>query len=210
MAGTIANMYTGTSIALAAADTSSGVRRLAVVDAIGEDHDGAAQPGTIREPLRRLANRIVQRRGAERRNRLQLGLAAVSSRVNGVTSDSRVSKVKTAASSCCWSSQLSTWRAASRASSSRDSMLPLTSNSSATLICAGVGPEFGDLPGEPAVEHLEVAHRQVLDEPALLVADHRVHADELDARLERGNRLVLGSQKARRRSAASKLPSLRY
>ena len=65
-------MYTGTSIALAAADTCSGVRRLALSLPSVKTITARRSPATIREPLRRLADRVVQRRRAERRNRLEL------------------------------------------------------------------------------------------------------------------------------------------
>ena len=47
--------------------------------------------------------------------------------------------------------------------------------------------EIGDRSGNAAVEDFEVAHRQVLDEPAFLVADDGGDANEVDARLEGGD-----------------------
>ena len=68
------------------------------------------------------------------------------------------------------------------------SMLPLTSNSSATLTPAIVVPEIGDRPRLSVVEHLEVARRQVLHEAALAIADDGGDAHQVDADLERRDR----------------------
>ena len=59
---------------------------------------------------------------------------------------------------------------------------------------AHVLAELGNRSGNPAVEDFEIAHRQVLDEPAFLVADDGGDANELDARLEGGYRTFLGGR----------------
>ena len=64
-------------------------------------------------------------------------------------------------------------------------MLPLTSNSIATLTPARSRRKSVIGRVTPPSIDLEIARGQVLDEPALLVADHRGDPDEVDARLER-------------------------
>ena len=101
-----------------------------------------------------------------------------------------------AASSRVVSIQLRTWAAASRAFGSWPSMLPLTSNRTATLIPAEIGAEVRDVPRLPAIEHLEVLDLEILNEPALLVADDCGDPNHVDAALEgRGGgwRLLLSS-----------------
>ena len=64
------------------------------------------------------------------------------------------------------------------------SMLPLTSNSTATLTPAMSVRKSAIAPGLPAVEHLEVVRLEIPDEPSLLVADDGRDPDEVDARFE--------------------------
>ena len=63
-------------------------------------------------------------------------------------------------------------------------MLPLTSNSNATLTPPMILAEVGDRARLAAVGHFEIAHRQILNEPAFLIADDGGHPDQIDARLE--------------------------
>ena len=196
MLGTTANTYTGTSIALAAADTCSGVRRLALSLPSVKTIDGATQAGTIREPIRCLADRVVQRRGPERRNRFELAwkvFQAVCERRHlgqpGVECEDGgfvLRLVEPAEHVACGVAGIGKPRfhAAADVEEQRHADL------------AAVSPEFGDLSGDSAVDHFEVADRQIADEASLPVADDGVQADEVDPGLEGGDRLVLGSQKS--------------
>jgi hypothetical protein len=44
------------------------------------------------------------------------------------------------------------------------------------------------------IEHLEVARREVANEPSLVIAHHGRDADNVNARPERGHRLLLRQQ----------------
>ena len=61
-------------------------------------------------------------------------------------------------------------------------MLPLTSNSTATLTPARSRCRSVIGRGLTAVEHLEVARGQILNEPPLPIADHGRDANHVDAR----------------------------
>ena len=99
--------YTGTSIALAIAATCAVVWRLLRVDAVGQDHQRRplrqlpAAPPVRGDHLRRFADRVIERRLAERRVHLleRPRRATAMSAVNSRTRSSRVSNEKIAASS---------------------------------------------------------------------------------------------------------------
>jgi hypothetical protein len=130
--GTIPKMYTGTSIRLATADTCGGFSRLRVSEPSVKTMTARRRPS--RAPTRCAVSAIASWSDVAPNGTTEVMASGsvLRPRVNALTSSSRVSNVKTAASSRP-SSQLRTWAAASRALARRPSMLPLTSKSKATL-----------------------------------------------------------------------------
>src|SRR6185295_16052778 len=61
-------------------------------------------------------------------------------------------------------------------------------------------PEFRDRPRHPAVFDLEIGGGQTGDETSLLVAHHGIDSHQVDAGLERSDRLI-GRRPLQRRSA---------
>jgi hypothetical protein len=125
-------MYTGTSISLATADTSAGCRWLQLSRPSVKTTTARRRPS--RPPTRFAVSAMascsdVAPNGTTDAIDSGSVLRAV---VNGFTSFNRVSNVKIAASSRT-SSQLKRCSEASRALARWPSMLPLTSNSSATV-----------------------------------------------------------------------------
>ncbi len=108
--------------------------------------------------------------------------------VNGAISNSSVSNVKTAASSSPSFSQLSTWTAVSRASIESRLHAAADVEQQADAHAGDVAPEVLDGPGNASLENLEVARLEVLNQTALLIADHCGDPNEVDARLEAGHR----------------------
>jgi hypothetical protein len=149
-----------------------------VVVAVGEDDHGRAT-GTIREPIRCLTDRVVQGRGPEWRNRLELAWKVFQAicerrhlgqpRVEREDGGFVLRLVEPAEHVAGGIAGIGKPRFHAAADVEEQGHADL----------AAVGPEFGDLAGDAAVEHFEVADRQIADETALPVADNCVQVDEV-------------------------------
>ena len=177
-----------------ARDTGHLARRqpAGIVEAVGKDHDRAAAALACRDALSHLGDRIVQRRGAEgRHGRHRLGKRPEAARERRDLVEPRVEREdrRLVARAPASSKGGSPPRARS---ASVCSMLPLTSNSRATLTPARLTRKSEMGLSLPLIHDLEILCRQILHETAPVIADHGRHPHQVDAGLEgRHRRLAL-------------------
>jgi hypothetical protein len=163
------------------------------VGAISEDDDRAPPPLAGANPLRGLRNRIVERRRTERDNRghgVGQRPQTESERLDFV--EPRVEREDRRFVATIQPAQ-NMGRCFTRAC---ETSLHAAADveEQGNTDAGGVGAKIRDGARPPAIEHLEIARRQVAHEPALVVAHDSCDADNINTRLERCHRWLLSEQ----------------